>query len=316
MKDDESLLFLLQYKHHNGNDLDRIHLPMDSARHDNVRVLPPLSFERPFDDPSMEPVPIVEPHLHTLANDYKEVLRSMFDHDKRLVSSDPCDSSPSSSATNLVDLELSPSDHDYHDGEDHQDGSTCSDSRENCHFLFDQIDQQRAFSTWPKQHPAATRKKPFPSFTDRFRPHQEKQWKAIFERLVQFKQKFGHCCVPCTYEDDRVLARWVKRQRYQYKKFTNNDPSATMTASRIEMLESIGFIWHSHAVVWQERFRELLHFKQEMGHCNVPSVYPENPALATWVKCQRRQYRRLMNGQYSSMTLDRINILNSVDFAF
>ncbi|CAJ1951440.1 unnamed protein product [Cylindrotheca closterium] len=76
--------------------------------------------------------------------------------------------------------------------------------------------------------------------TARFRPHQEKQWQAQFRKLVQFKLVNGHCCVPHSYSSDPILARWVKRQRYQYKKFHDCDPTSTMTTRRIQELESIG----------------------------------------------------------------------------
>ncbi|CAJ1926233.1 unnamed protein product [Cylindrotheca closterium] len=151
----------------------------------------------------------------------------------------------------------------------------------------------------------------------RFRPYQEKQWREQFQKLIQYKLLHGHCCVPHSYQEDPILARWVKRQRYQYKKFHDSNPTSTMTTRRIQELESIGFIWHSHSSAWQEKLNELRIFKQQRGHCNVPSHYPENPALSTWVKCQRRQYKLYMTGSSSStMTMERFQLLQSVGFVF
>ncbi|CAJ1951156.1 unnamed protein product [Cylindrotheca closterium] len=150
----------------------------------------------------------------------------------------------------------------------------------------------------------------------RFRPYQDKKWKGTFQRLIKFKNEFGHCCVPHSYAENPALARWVKRQRHQYKKFMENDPTSTLTTSRLEKLESVGFVWHSHAAAWLEKLDELKNFKQARGHCNVPSSYPENPALSTWVKCQRRQYKLRVSGLQSTMTMDRFGVLKSMCFVF
>jgi hypothetical protein len=107
----------------------------------------------------------------------------------------------------------------------------------------------------------------------------------------------------------------VKRQRYQYKLKADGQMS-TMTDERITLLENIGFIWDSHAAAWAEKLYELKDFHRERGHCNVPSTYPENPQLATWVKCQRRQYKLLRDGKTSNMTMDRIVELENVGFVW
>ncbi|CAJ1956931.1 unnamed protein product [Cylindrotheca closterium] len=151
----------------------------------------------------------------------------------------------------------------------------------------------------------------------RFRPYQESKWRTQFKRLVQFKFEHGHCCVPHSSPEDPILARWVKRQRYQFKKLNDGDTTSTMTTHRIQDLESIGFVWHSHNSAWQEKVNELIAFKQIKGHCNVPSHYPRNAALSTWVKCQRRQYKRFINGSLSSnMTMGRLQMLESLGFVF
>ncbi|CAJ1956455.1 unnamed protein product [Cylindrotheca closterium] len=150
----------------------------------------------------------------------------------------------------------------------------------------------------------------------RFRPYQDKKWKSSFQRLINFKNEFGHCCVPHSYSADAALARWVKRQRHQYNKFIGNNGSSTLTTSRLEQLESVGFVFHSHAAAWFERIDELKDFQQSSGHCNVPSTYPENPALATWVKSQRRQYKLRVSGLQSTMTMDRFGVLHSMGFLF
>ena len=148
---------------------------------------------------------------------------------------------------------------------------------------------------------------------NRFRPYQSEQWSEKFEELCQFKTQKGHCCVPHTYNENPSLARWVKRQRYQYK-LKNEGKQSTMTDERVVLLENIGFIWDSHGAAWEDRLNELKEYRQANGHCNVPSNYPPNAQLATWVKCQRRQFKLFWEGKTSNMTLGRIAELEKLGF--
>lgn len=149
----------------------------------------------------------------------------------------------------------------------------------------------------------------------RFRGYQEKQWEEQFDELLKFKEEQGHCLVPHTYTENQVLSRWVKRQRYQYKLMSAGKVPSTMTHARIKKLEDIGFAWNSHATAWHKRLQELSQYCEKHGDCNVPSNYPENPELATWIKCQRRQHKLFWAGnKASSMTVERMDALNEVGF--
>mmetsp|Transcript_22005 Transcript_22005/g.33394 ORF Transcript_22005/g.33394 Transcript_22005/m.33394 type:complete len:176 (-) Transcript_22005:596-1123(-) len=55
-----------------------------------------------------------------------------------------------------------------------------------------------------------------PNEPAKFRPYQAEKWQERFEELKEFTQVHGHCLVPHTYPEHPELARWVKRQRYQY----------------------------------------------------------------------------------------------------
>ena len=90
--------------------------------------------------------------------------------------------------------------------------------------------------------------------------------------------------------------------------------SSTMTEERVNDLEEIGYVWDSPGAARGERLDALRDFRTNYMHCNVPSNYSENPQLATWVKCQRRQYKLHMEGKPSNMTAQRIRDLESVGF--
>jgi hypothetical protein len=150
----------------------------------------------------------------------------------------------------------------------------------------------------------------------RFRAFHEEKWNVHLEQLREFKKKYGHCLVPHTFPENQNIARWVKRQRRQYKLMLDGNEASTMTQSRVEHLNREGFIWDSHEVVWQERYSQLISFKERYGNCRVPSYCKENPQLASWVKCQRRQYKLFWDGKRSSMSVERTQLLENVGFVW
>lgn len=149
---------------------------------------------------------------------------------------------------------------------------------------------------------------------DQFSPYQQKHWEQQYRALLKYKRTYGHCRVPHKYKANIALARWVKRQRYQYRLRQEGDQTSTMTDYRLKKLEDVGFVWFSHASTWEQRLEELKTFQEENGHCNVPSSYPTNPKLAVWVKCQRRQYKLFRRGKSSHMTQPRIEALEEINF--
>jgi hypothetical protein len=147
----------------------------------------------------------------------------------------------------------------------------------------------------------------------RFNTYQEGQWGSFFDDLRRYRNRMGNCYVPQTYTQNQPLARWVKRQRYQYKLMIDGKLSA-MTEERAKALENIGFVWCSHDSIWAERLEELKEFHRICNHCNVPTNYHENPSLANWVKCQRRQHRLYHEDKSSNMTGQRIRDLDDLGF--
>jgi hypothetical protein len=122
---------------------------------------------------------------------------------------------------------------------------------------------------------------------------------------------------------------------------------STMTDDRIKLLENIGFIWDSHGAAWYEKLEELKKYTAVFGdwyvtcmltrllvnipivvyscrfmcrllasYSNVPSTHSESPQLATWVKCQRRQYKLLKEGKTSGMTSERVRELEKISFSW
>lgn len=115
-----------------------------------------------------------------------------------------------------------------------------------------------------------------------FREVYENRWESKFDRLVAFKNKYGHCKVPVTYPDQH-LAGWVDRQR-------TLKTNGRLPVSREQKLNEIGFIWDCTVLqeeYWQEKFDQLEEYKRQYGDCQVPVNWKKNPSLGTWVSTQR-----------------------------
>jgi hypothetical protein len=145
-------------------------------------------------------------------------------------------------------------------------------------------------------------------------------WMARYNQLKQFQQQHNHCLVPTT---DRNLGRWVETQRTAYrlkqKTIIENEKSSSpnaiktktssLTQERIDLLNAINFIWDPIDARFNERVKELKDYQLEHGHCDVP--FSTDQSLHLFVKKQRDQYQKYVNGDKSSLTDDRIELLKN-----
>mmetsp|Transcript_5056 Transcript_5056/g.14766 ORF Transcript_5056/g.14766 Transcript_5056/m.14766 type:complete len:640 (+) Transcript_5056:249-2168(+) len=72
----------------------------------------------------------------------------------------------------------------------------------------------------------------------------------------------------------------------------------------------------THIEKWNLRYRDLLNFKEQFGHCLVPLESPENPPLAHWVKRQRCQWKLRSKGKKSTLTDHRFELLDDLGFVW
>src|SRR2546425_760619 len=140
------------------------------------------------------------------------------------------------------------------------------------------------------------------SITTRIIDRIGRSWDERFGELQAYKEQFGHCSVPAFWSKNHSLGKWVVNQR-QSKRQGN------LTQERFRRLEKIGFVWDPIDAFWEERFAELVRFKQKTGHCNVPYSYPDIPELGVWVRTQRINRRR---GNLSEGRLRRLEEIGFV----
>eukprot|EP00978_Attheya_sp_CCMP212_P035393 scaffold153776_cov32-Attheya_sp.AAC.2 len=136
-------------------------------------------------------------------------------------------------------------------------------------------------------------------------------WDERFQELVDFKKINGHTNVP---QGFGPLGNWVCTQRQAFNQFKGGKDSP-LTNGRREKLESIGFVFvcSPRSPSWDARFQELVDFKKNNGHTNVPSL---SGPLGTWVRTQRRAFLQFKGVKDSPMTIERRDKLNSIGFRF
>jgi hypothetical protein len=138
-------------------------------------------------------------------------------------------------------------------------------------------------------------------------------WGDRLSELANYRKIHGHCNIPYNYSENIQLAYWVGTQRSQYRLHQEGKRS-NMTTSRIQELESLGFVWGVCSIAWEDCLSEFADYCEKHGHCNVPQKYSENAKLGRWVETQRKQYRLHLEGKRSPMTLPRIQVLESLGF--
>lgn len=128
---------------------------------------------------------------------------------------------------------------------------------------------------------------------------QEYIWEQRYEELKQYKEKYGHCNVSRLWEENTLLANWVHYIRTDKKLLTNE---------QVKKLNELGFVWDKKKEKWDKMFMELIKYKEEHEHCDVPNRWERNRLLANWVIIQRRNRNKL--------TKEQVDKLNSIGFTW
>ena len=140
-------------------------------------------------------------------------------------------------------------------------------------------------------------------------------WNRFYQLLIEYKERHDHVLVPRLCEVPG-LGDWVTDQRRQYKGWKQGS-SSQLTADRRQKLNALGFVWQvRNRPEWDQRYNEMLEYKEKFGDCKVPQHYKANKALGKWVAKQREQFKLLKKAQHSFLTPYRLEKLNDVGFVW
>merc|ERR1711865_176050 len=117
------------------------------------------------------------------------------------------------------------------------------------------------------------------------------------------------------------LGRWMRKTRRKFRD-KQNGLENNLTQEQIDKLTSWNFKWSAGFKVpeyiapkksWEERFQELLAYKEEHGHVKVPQLFP---VLGNWVHRRRKEVSHLKRGLPTRITPEQIEKLKAVGFVF
>lgn len=103
------------------------------------------------------------------------------------------------------------------------------------------------------------------------------RWHRFYEKLILFKNKYGHCDVPYDSKNDASLVKWVKAQRKGKHK---------LTAEQRNKLLSIDFNFSDSAQEWNKKYGQLAEFAKTYGHVHVPANDSRYSDLFSWLILQ------------------------------
>lgn len=112
-------------------------------------------------------------------------------------------------------------------------------------------------------------------------------WKVRFDELLAYKKAHGDCNVPAKWRENERLGNWVSMQRQLRKR-------GKLHPEHLTLLEINGFIWEQGTgqKTWDERYVDLLKFKESHGNCDVAKGNQDDPSLGVWVVNQRSNRKR------------------------
>lgn len=130
----------------------------------------------------------------------------------------------------------------------------------------------------------------------------ETLWNRGYEKLVEYKNNFGIVDVPKSLVfNGYKLGRWCLQQKIYYNK-------GELSQSRIDKLNSIGFVFDSLEEEWNRRYEQYKRYVSENKTLYVPkqTVY-ENENLGSWILTQKHRFKM------GKLSEERIKKLETID---
>lgn len=136
------------------------------------------------------------------------------------------------------------------------------------------------------------------------------EFDEMLQELLHHKKTHGHCNVSSLDKANAPLARWVNKQRLQYRKLKDGKFSH-LTAQRMARLTEIGFVFcpKGKSPSWDDRLALLREKYALDGHLRYPK---SEQAMRSWITRIRKEYQRYQQGQTSLLTQEKIEQLNEL----
>lgn len=102
------------------------------------------------------------------------------------------------------------------------------------------------------------------------------------------------------------------KQIHNTEHFNPHESKEEETADASTSPESEEVVLTKRGKKWEAKFEELLEFKKNHGHVNVPWRWKDNRDLSSWCSYQRKKYKELAEGHSNGLTAEQIDRLNEI----
>ncbi|MFA6950353.1 MAG: helicase associated domain-containing protein [Lentimicrobiaceae bacterium] len=119
-------------------------------------------------------------------------------------------------------------------------------------------------------------------------------WDIMFEKLIDFKIKYGHVRVTEGYYDV-PLFNWLMYQR-------KLNWRGKLAATKIKKLINLGVDMHNKTInQWDDKFAQLAKFKEKNGHLYVCKHFGSDDQLINFVKVIRRHQNKISDERRANL---------------
>jgi hypothetical protein len=142
----------------------------------------------------------------------------------------------------------------------------------------------------------------------------EDQWNKQYEELVEYYKEHGHSMVSKGCLNYKELYTWVLNQRQLYRQKTQVKlpKGRGISNERIRLLNELDFVWDTREVHWRTRYQKLVEYTKQHGR----GTFIKDKKLFRWLALQRKQFLKWEDGQKSTMTKQRVELLEKVGYTF
>ncbi|HRH95242.1 MAG TPA: helicase associated domain-containing protein [Prosthecobacter sp.] len=119
-------------------------------------------------------------------------------------------------------------------------------------------------------------------------------WDKRLAELEKFREQHGHVLVSKHDKTWHGLGKWLQRRRAEWRAgMLQPEQIRSLEALGVVSAVTVGRLPNAEAEArWERRFAELLAFREQHGHCDVPACWRENPVLADWVRTLRKSHQK------------------------
>ncbi|HPI19375.1 MAG TPA: helicase associated domain-containing protein [Candidatus Kapabacteria bacterium] len=135
----------------------------------------------------------------------------------------------------------------------------------------------------------------------------EEQWQINYNKLVEYKNKYGHCNIPRNDKHYAKLCKWISGMRYHKER---------LTVKKIKMLDEIGFNWGEKRNSWNYMYKLLKKYFDRFGVSYISRGKLKDKPINYKKKLNRWIGKQITRYNEGKLSEKRIDLLRKINFEF